>query len=112
MVQVALAPCSPFSVSRDLMRETAALAWGIAARIGGMIDNGTYRVGERVPSIRELSRQLRVSANTVMEAYANLENIGRIEARRRIADNIEKVLKGEVRLRALMEKRRGPPPAR
>ena len=26
MVQVALAPCSPFSVSRDLMRETAVLA--------------------------------------------------------------------------------------
>ena len=53
----------------------------IAARIGGMIDNGTYRAGERVPSIRELSQKMRVSANTVMEAYANLENIGRIEAR-------------------------------
>ncbi len=26
MVQIALAPCSPFSVTRDLMRETAALA--------------------------------------------------------------------------------------
>lgn len=53
----------------------------IAARIGGMIDNGTYRAGERVPSIRELSQKMRVSANTVMEAYANLESIGRIEAR-------------------------------
>ena len=53
----------------------------IAAKIGGMIDNGTYRAGERVPSIRELSQKMRVSANTVMEAYANLENIGRIEAR-------------------------------
>ena len=26
MLRVAAAPCSPFSVSRDLMRETAALA--------------------------------------------------------------------------------------
>jgi DNA-binding transcriptional MocR family regulator len=53
----------------------------IAARIGGMIDNGTYRAGDRVPSIRDLSKKMRVSANTVMEAYANLENIGRLEAR-------------------------------
>jgi cytosine/adenosine deaminase-related metal-dependent hydrolase len=34
MVQVALAPCSPFSVSRDLMRETAALARSFASRFG------------------------------------------------------------------------------
>ncbi len=53
----------------------------VAARIGGMIKNGTYRAGERVPSIRGLSRQLRVSANTVMESYARLENLGLIEAR-------------------------------
>jgi DNA-binding transcriptional MocR family regulator len=53
----------------------------IAARISGMIDDGTYRAGDRIPSIRELSQKMRVSANTVMEAYANLENSGRIEAR-------------------------------
>ena len=33
MVQVALAPCSPFSVSRDLMRETAALARSYGVRL-------------------------------------------------------------------------------
>jgi cytosine/adenosine deaminase-related metal-dependent hydrolase len=33
MVQVALAPCSPFSVSRDLMRETAALARALGVRL-------------------------------------------------------------------------------
>ncbi len=32
MVQVALAPCSPFSVSRDLMRESAALARSFRGR--------------------------------------------------------------------------------
>ncbi len=53
----------------------------VAAKICSMIDDGTYRVGERVPSIRDLSQKMRVSANTVMEAYANLENFGRIEAR-------------------------------
>ncbi len=33
MVQVALAPCSPFSVSRDLMRESAALARSYKVRL-------------------------------------------------------------------------------
>lgn len=53
----------------------------IAATIGGMIEKGTYRPGERIPSIRALSRQMRVSVNTVMEAYAHLENRGMVEAR-------------------------------
>ena len=53
----------------------------VAARIGGMIGNGTYRPGEKIPSIRALSRQMRVSINTVMESYARLENSGLIEAR-------------------------------
>ena len=33
MVNVAVAPCSPFSVSRDLMRESAVLARGYGARL-------------------------------------------------------------------------------
>ncbi|MDE3011517.1 MAG: 8-oxoguanine deaminase [Pseudomonadota bacterium] len=33
MVQVALAPCSPFSVSRELMRETARLARSLGVRM-------------------------------------------------------------------------------
>jgi DNA-binding transcriptional MocR family regulator len=53
----------------------------VAARIGGMISNGTYRAGERIPSIRALCRQMRISANTVMESYSRLENLGMIEAR-------------------------------
>ncbi|HEY6837758.1 MAG TPA: PLP-dependent aminotransferase family protein [Geobacteraceae bacterium] len=53
----------------------------MAARIGAMIANGTYRPGERVPSVRGLSRQMRVSVNTVLQSYAHLENAGLIEAR-------------------------------
>ncbi len=53
----------------------------VAARINDMIAKGTYRPGERIPSIRALSRQMRVSVNTVMESYARLENLGMIEAR-------------------------------
>jgi DNA-binding transcriptional MocR family regulator len=53
----------------------------VAADVADLIDRGTYRPGERIPSIRALSRQLRVSINTVMEAYAQLENRRLIEAR-------------------------------
>jgi DNA-binding transcriptional MocR family regulator len=53
----------------------------IAKRLGGMIEKGTYRPGERIPSIRTLSRQMQVSVNTVMQAYAHLENLGLVEAR-------------------------------
>jgi DNA-binding transcriptional MocR family regulator len=53
----------------------------VSVRIGEMIKMGTYRPGERIPSLRTLSRQMRVSVNTVMGAYAQLENVGVIEAR-------------------------------
>jgi DNA-binding transcriptional MocR family regulator len=46
-----------------------------------MIKVETYLPGERIPSVRNLSRQMRVSVNTVMEAYVRLENAGLIEAR-------------------------------
>ncbi|GAA0585969.1 PLP-dependent aminotransferase family protein [Rhizomicrobium electricum] len=53
----------------------------IAERIGRQIEQGAYRPGERIPSIRTLSTNLRVSINTVMGAYARLENAGLVEAR-------------------------------
>lgn len=53
----------------------------IAAEVGDLIERGTYRPGDRIPSIRELARQRRVSINTVMEAYAQLENRRVVEAR-------------------------------
>lgn len=53
----------------------------ISAKIYEMIKNGTYRPGDRIPSIRTLSAQMRVSINTIMGAYMKLENEGIIEAR-------------------------------
>jgi DNA-binding transcriptional MocR family regulator len=52
----------------------------LAQVVADMIERGTYRAGERIPSIRSLSRQMRLSINTVMSAYAHLENLGLIEA--------------------------------
>jgi len=53
----------------------------VAARIESMIDGGTLRPGQRIPSVRRLSRQLEVSISTVLEAYRTLEDRRVIEAR-------------------------------
>jgi DNA-binding transcriptional MocR family regulator len=49
--------------------------------VKGMIDDGVLKVGERVPSIRAMSRKARVSMATVMQAYLALENKGYVESR-------------------------------
>jgi len=53
----------------------------VADSISGMISSGTLLPGERVPSVRRLSTQRRVSIATVLRAYEVLENRGLIEAR-------------------------------
>ena len=53
----------------------------VALEITGLIDQGTFRVGDRVPSIRKLSSRFDVSINTVMQAYTLLEDQCLIEAR-------------------------------
>jgi DNA-binding transcriptional MocR family regulator len=45
------------------------------------IREGVFRLGAPVPSVRELSRQRRVSISTVLQAYSWLENQGCIESR-------------------------------
>lgn len=45
------------------------------------IEQGTLRPGERVPSVRHMARQRKVSTTTVAKAYLVLENRGQIEAR-------------------------------
>jgi DNA-binding transcriptional MocR family regulator len=53
----------------------------IAHKITGLIEQGTLRPGERIPSVRRFSAQNGVSISTVMQAYALLEDHGVIEAR-------------------------------
>ena len=72
----------------DLAAHTAAQSNGadnlyeqVALRISELIEHGTLRPGERVPSVRRCSEQQSVSIATVMQAYRLLENRGLIEAR-------------------------------
>ncbi|PLX98829.1 MAG: GntR family transcriptional regulator [Desulfuromonas sp.] len=53
----------------------------VANRISYLIEQGTFRPGDKVPSIRNLSQQFGVSINTTKQAYAYLEDRRLIEAR-------------------------------
>jgi DNA-binding transcriptional MocR family regulator len=55
----------------------------IASTIGRMISTGSLDVGDRLPTVRELSRQLGVSPTTVSEAWRRLADVGAIETRGR-----------------------------
>ena len=52
----------------------------LAENLIALIEKGTYRIGERMPSLRQMSKQQRVSISTVLQAYLLLENQGWIEA--------------------------------
>lgn len=53
----------------------------IAGDIKRLVESGTFRAGDRIPSIREMSRQAKASINTVKTAYGYLEDRLIIEAR-------------------------------
>ncbi len=55
----------------------------IATMIEAQIRSGALRVGDKVPSVRKLRRQQRVSVSTILQAYFWLENRGSLEARAR-----------------------------
>jgi GntR family transcriptional regulator len=46
------------------------------------IASGRLRVGEQLPTVRQLAVDLRVNANTVARVYAELERSGVLETRR------------------------------
>lgn len=53
----------------------------VADRIARLIDKGTLKPGERVPSVRKLNEQLGISISTVLQSYLLLEDRGVIEAK-------------------------------
>ncbi len=53
----------------------------VASELAELIRKGTFRAGERIPSVRQLSRQRKISVTTVLQAYMLLENQGLIETR-------------------------------
>ena len=60
--------------SAHYARKKETLYGEVAAKIEMQILSGLYTKGDKLPSLRELSRRLGVSLNTAREAYGNLEN--------------------------------------
>ncbi len=68
------------------------------------IANGSLRPGDRLPSVRELARQLPVNQNTVLKAYDLLERDGLIVRRQgegTFVDTAPPVIKKVERLRQM-----------
>ncbi|MEO5714194.1 MAG: PLP-dependent aminotransferase family protein [Luteolibacter sp.] len=65
------------------MKATAPMYQELAAKLARLIRSGTFAPGDRLPSVRQASREHQVSITTVMEAYRSLEEQGVIEARPR-----------------------------
>jgi len=53
----------------------------LAAELAGMIGSGVLSHGERLPSVRRLSLEKRLSVSTVVQALRQLEDRGLVEAR-------------------------------
>jgi DNA-binding transcriptional regulator YhcF (GntR family) len=55
----------------------------LRSQLAEQIQRHTLAVGTRLPTIRDLARDLGLAANTVARAYRELEEAGLIETRRR-----------------------------
>ena len=93
MVQVALAPCSPFSVTGDLMRESAALARSL-------------RRPPAHPPGRDDGRG-RVLPGEVRRAAGGLRRLARLDRRRRVARALRLSERGGDRALRAHRQRRG-----
>jgi len=71
MTLVALEPKDPTPIYAQLDR-------GLRAAIA----TGRLKVGDQLPTVRQLAVELRVNANTVARVYAELERAGVLETRR------------------------------
>ncbi|HUH08232.1 MAG TPA: aminotransferase class I/II-fold pyridoxal phosphate-dependent enzyme [Egibacteraceae bacterium] len=63
----------------DVVEERSAR--GIAAAVSRLITTGEFKPGERLPTVRALARELRISPSTVSEAWQTLAALGAIESR-------------------------------
>ncbi|MEU4237425.1 aminotransferase class I/II-fold pyridoxal phosphate-dependent enzyme [Actinoplanes sp. NPDC026619] len=58
-------------------------ARGIAAAVGRLVSDGSFPPGARLPTVRDVARELGVSPTTVSEAWRSLTRAGAIQTRGR-----------------------------
>lgn len=56
-------------------KQSQAIYLQIADHINELILTGTWKAGERIPSIRELAESIEVNPNTVMRSYNYLQDL-------------------------------------
>lgn len=71
---------SSFVVMKD-SRDTKHLYEKIAANIQAKILSGVYNRGDKLPSVRDVSKNLKVSIASVIQAYVLLEKEGLVESK-------------------------------
>jgi GntR family transcriptional regulator len=79
----------------------------VVDQIAHLIRSGQQAPGDRLPSVRELSAQVRVSLITVRRAYADLEAAGLIVRRQGQGTFVARDVEATSRDRALSEARDG-----
>ena len=68
----------------------------VADHICELVQSGTFGPGEALPSVRQLSKQQKVSVTTVLQAYYQLESQGVIQAKARSGFFVSSTLPGSM----------------
>lgn len=66
----------------DRFNETQPIYLQLVQKVILQIVRGDLKVGEKLPSVRELGAQFKVNPNTVQRAYADLERLNIVETKR------------------------------
>ncbi|MBN1886034.1 MAG: GntR family transcriptional regulator [Candidatus Krumholzibacteriota bacterium] len=75
----------------------------VTDQVKDAVADGTLAAGERLPSIREMARALRISAITIKRAYADLEGEGVIVTRAGLGSFVAEVSREGLRAEKLEE---------
>ncbi|MFA9454937.1 MAG: GntR family transcriptional regulator [Candidatus Aminicenantaceae bacterium] len=77
----------------------------VTDQIKDAIADGTLKPEDRLPSIREMSRELKISEITIKRAYADLENEGYILTRSGLGSFVADINRDKLRREKLSEAR-------
>ncbi len=70
----------------------------VSKYIGDLIEKGTLKPGDKAPSLRKLSKQLKVSITTVNQAYLSLETQGVLKAKPQSGFYVSKILDNVIKI--------------
>lgn len=115
-------PVPPFQVVRPLLgggvgsgasvRTEQPLYAQLAARLTRLIQSGAFKAGQRLPSVRDTAQTEGVSVSTVVQAYAQLEEAGLVQARPKSGYFVQRAARPKPGVATLGQPRTSTPPTR